>query len=114
MLTWIKRKIVQWVREDIAREEAEKAEQEESEGRGARRGLRLGDLLGDGTNSTYHTDAKFRVSLVPAVNGRLLEISTYSPNPHGPDWSHELYVVEEGEKLSSAIGKVMIMKGLES
>jgi hypothetical protein len=114
MLTWIKRKIIQWVREDIAREEAEKAEQEESEGRGARRGLRLGDLLGGDGGHGFNTDAKFRVSLVPAVNGRLLEISTYTPNPHGPDWTHELYVVEEEEKLSSAIGKVMVMKGLES
>jgi hypothetical protein len=111
MLTWIKRKVVEWVREDIAREEAEKAEQEED--KGGRRFRTLGDLLGDGTNSTYHTDAKFKVSLVPAVNGRLLEISTYAPNPHGSDWTHELYVVEEGEKLSVAIGKVMAMKGLE-
>ncbi len=110
LITWIKRKVVEWVREDIEREEAERAEREESLGRG----MRISDLLGEHTSHGYHTDPKFKVSLVPAVNGRLLEISTYTPNPHGPDWTHELYVVAEEEKLSSAISKVMTMKGLES
>jgi hypothetical protein len=112
LITWIKRKVVEWVREDMAREEAEKAEQEED--KGGRRFRTLGDLLGDHGGHGHNTDAKFRVALVPAVNGRLLEISTYAPNPHGSDWTHELYVVSEEEKLSAAISKVMIMKGLES
>ncbi len=68
------------------------------------------------SDSDHSTVPELMVKLVPAVNGRLLEVSTKKSNPmhHGHfDWEHEMFIVEEGQTLSQAIAMVMIMKGLE-
>lgn len=55
------------------------------------------------------------VKLIPAMNGRILEVSTKIRNPmHGhDDWENEAYIIEEGQKLSDAIATVMLMKGMQ-
>jgi hypothetical protein len=68
------------------------------------------------SDSDHSTVPEVMVKMVPAVNGRLLEVSTKKSNPmhHGHfDWEHEMFIVEEGQTLSQAIAMVMIMKGLE-
>jgi hypothetical protein len=68
------------------------------------------------SDSDHSTVPEIMVKMVPAVNGRLLEVSTKKSNPmhHGHfDWEHEMFIVEEGQTLSQAIAMVMIMKGLE-
>lgn len=55
---------------------------------------------------------KTRFCVHQAMNGRILEMSTHKPNPHGPDWSSDFYLLREGEKLSEALALVITMKGL--
>lgn len=105
MLNWLRRKILNWLARGTMSDE-------EREERRARRGISIGALLGH-SDSDHSVDAKIRIGLVNAINGKLLEVSTYVPNPHGPDWTHEMYIVQEGEVLSDAIAKVMLMKGLQ-
>ena len=61
-----------------------------------------------------NTSPTFRVSLVPAINGKVLEIGTYKPNPRGPDWTFELFIVPENATVASAIATVMAMKAVEN
>ena len=44
-----------------------------------------------------------RFSITPALNGKAILVSTYKPNPHGPDWTTQLYLVPEGTSLVEAI-----------
>jgi hypothetical protein len=57
------------------------------------------------------SDVKFGV--IQALNGKIIEISTYKHNPNGPDWTHQCYIVKDGETLAEAMATVMMMKGLE-
>ena len=57
------------------------------------------------------SEAKLRVELIEAVNGRVLQIGKYKPNPHGPDWTFTLYVVGEGEPLPDAIATCLVLHG---
>lgn len=54
-----------------------------------------------------------RIGTMSAMNGKLLEVSTYKKNPHGPDWTSEYYIISDGQTLTEAISLVMVMKGLE-
>lgn len=82
----------------------------------AARKASLDELMGVSPATTRDTQPEIMVKLLPAVNGRLIEISTKHPHPmHSGhfDWEHELFIVEEGQTLSQAIAMVMLMKGLE-
>jgi hypothetical protein len=54
----------------------------------------------------------FRIAVQNAMNGKVLEISTYKPNQRGPDWTTELFVVPEGENLKDALTMLLLLKGL--
>lgn len=53
--------------------------------------------------------ATVRVEVMEAVNGRVLNVGVYKPNPHGPDWTHHLYVVRDGEALPDAIATMLVI-----
>lgn len=55
---------------------------------------------------------KFRLGVVHAANGRILEMSTYKHNPHGPDWTSELFIVPEDQTLAQSITTILTLKGL--
>lgn len=55
-----------------------------------------------------------RFSVIKAVNGRILEVGTYKPNPHGPDWTFDMYIVGENERISAAIERLLVIKKLET
>ena len=59
------------------------------------------------------TQAKIRLGIIKAMNGNLIEVSTYKPNPHGPDWKNEVYIVRENESLGDAIKVILATKALE-
>lgn len=67
------------------------------------------------TNNSTVSQPEIMVKLIPAMNGRILEISTKVKNPvHGhDDWENEAYIIEEGQNLSEAIATVMLMKGMQ-
>jgi hypothetical protein len=58
--------------------------------------------------------AQLSFAVVKAVNGRIIKVSTYKPNPRGPDWAHELYIVKDDEKIPDVIARIMAIKALES
>jgi hypothetical protein len=53
-------------------------------------------------------------TVLRAVNGRIIKVSTYKPNPRGPDWTHELYIVKDDEKIPDVIARIMAIKALEN
>jgi len=60
-----------------------------------------------------------RIGIIKTINGGcVLEIGTYKVNSssrslgHG-DWTYEFYTVNEDQKISEAVGVVLLMKGLE-
>lgn len=57
----------------------------------------------------FEQDCKLRVELLEAVNGRVLQIGKYKPNPHGPDWTFTLYVVPNDQTLAEAIATCLVL-----
>lgn len=55
-----------------------------------------------------------RVSVLRAMNGRILEVGVYKPNPRGPDWTYEMFIVPENATLASAITTVLAVKAVEN
>jgi hypothetical protein len=53
------------------------------------------------------------LSIVNAINGRIIEIGSHRPNPHGPDWTFEHFIVPDGEPLEPAITTILLMKGMK-
>ena len=56
--------------------------------------------------------ASFRLGVINAANGRILEMSTYKRNPHGPDWTSELFIVPDDQTLAECISTILTVKGL--
>ena len=57
-------------------------------------------------------NSMLRVEIIPALNGRILQIGKFKPNPHGPDWTYELYIVPDDQSLTDAISAVLVMRGV--
>lgn len=55
-----------------------------------------------------------RVAVLQAMNGRVLEVGVYKPNPRGPDWTFDMFIVPENATLASAITTVLAMKAVEN
>jgi hypothetical protein len=68
--------------------------------------------LGLVDSSDHDTRAKFKIGVVSATNGRLLEISTYKHNPNGSDWTNELFIVPDDQTLAQSITTILTLKGL--
>lgn len=54
-----------------------------------------------------------RFGVLQVMNGRVLEVCSYKPNPHGPDWTTNYWILNEEQPLAEQIAVVMAMKGLE-
>jgi hypothetical protein len=59
-----------------------------------------------------------RIGIIKTINGGcVLEVGTYkASNGRGlghNDWTYEFYTVGENQKISEAVGIVLLMKGLE-
>ena len=44
-----------------------------------------------------------RITINKAVNGHVIQIGKFRPNPHGPDWTYELYLVPDGTDMVDSI-----------
>ena len=59
------------------------------------------------------------ISIMNAINGRVLTLRTYQPNKTSnsrnmqSDWTTELYLVREEESLPDAITMLLLLKGLK-
>jgi hypothetical protein len=56
--------------------------------------------------------ASFRLGVINAANGRILEMSTYKHNNHGPNWTSELFIVPDDQTLAECISTILTIKGL--
>lgn len=63
-------------------------------------------------DSTHSSQPTFRLGVIAASNGRILEMSTYKRNPHGPDWTSELFIVPEDQTLAQCVTTILTVKGL--
>lgn len=54
-----------------------------------------------------------RFSILRASNGKIIEVSTYKPQPLGPDWEHEYVLVHSDENLIEAVSRVLVIAQLE-
>lgn len=57
--------------------------------------------------------AQMTFAFIKAMNGRLIKVSAYKPVTRGPDWTHELYIVKDDEKITDVIARIMAIKALE-
>ena len=66
------------------------------------------------SGGSLNTNGAFtNISIVPAINGRIIQIGNYRANMHGPDWTYEHYIVPEGESLEGAMTVILLMKGMK-
>lgn len=80
----------------------------------------LRSLLGRGDKDdvisarSHGVDSKVRIELFKAINGKVIQVSSYVSQPHSSDtdWESEFYIVPEGESLHEAVAVVMTMKSL--
>jgi hypothetical protein len=56
--------------------------------------------------------ASFRLGVIAAANGRILEMSTFKRNNHGPDWTSELFIVPDDQTLAECISTILTVKGI--
>jgi hypothetical protein len=63
---------------------------------------------------TTDSNPTCRIGVMKAMNGRILEVSTYKPNNHGPDWTHEMFIVPEDQTLTQALTTLLVLKGLNT
>lgn len=47
------------------------------------------------------------------MNGRLLEVSTYKHNLHGPDWTTELFIIPDDQTLAQSIVTILTLKSID-
>lgn len=64
--------------------------------------------------SQSQSSPTLRIGIMKAMNGRILEISTFKPNPHGPDWTTEMFIVPEDQTLGQSVTMVLSLKGLNT
>ena len=57
--------------------------------------------------------AQMTFAFIKAMNGRLIKVSAYKPVTRGPDWTHELYIVKDDEKITDVIARITAIKALE-
>jgi hypothetical protein len=73
---------------------------------------------GHSPQSPVHIDSvipsTYRLAVIPAMNGRIIEVATFKRNPNGPDWFSSFYIIGDGEKISEALEKIILMKELEA
>ena len=55
----------------------------------------------------------FNLTVMNAMNGKVIQIRTYKPQQRGPDWTTEYYIVPDGERLTDAVSVLLIAKNLE-
>lgn len=49
------------------------------------------------------TTGSIQFTINKAENGHVITFSRYRPNPHGPDWTNQLYVVPTGTDLFESL-----------
>ena len=52
-------------------------------------------------------------AIIKATNGYIIKSSQYKPVKMGNDWTHQLYIVKDDEKIPDVIARIMAINALE-
>jgi hypothetical protein len=96
MKMWIARTLRRWLQEQNAEE---------------RKSVPL--ALVEQSASSVPQQPHARFGLLQVMNGKVLEVCTFKPNPHGPDWTTTYWILNEEQPLAEQLSIVMKLKGLE-
>jgi len=59
-------------------------------------------------------EPSIRIGIIPAMNGRALEIGKKVPDKHGSyDWQYSMFLVPEDVPLSEAMTTFLLLEGLK-
>ncbi len=64
-------------------------------------------------NRVTEEDALLTFNIIKATNGYIVKSSQYKPVKMGNDWTHELYIVKDDEKIPDVIARIMAINALE-
>lgn len=64
-------------------------------------------------NRLSEEDAMLSFAIIRATNGYIIKSSQYKPVKMGNDWTHELYIVKDDEKIPDVIARIMAINALE-
>lgn len=83
-----------------------------------RRWLGFGNLVEDVCvpirASERSSDPSIRIGIIPAMNGRALEIGKKVPDKHGGyDWQYSMFLVPEDVPLNEAMTTFLLLEGLK-
>jgi len=103
MLKYIKRMLFNWLAKEKIDELANIQER--------RRSHLLSHLFENerSSGSELSLNAKVRLSLYNALNGKVIELSTH--NEQKDEWEYELFLVPEGKTMTEALSMLLLMKG---
>lgn len=96
---WFKRLLMRWVRQAS---EASRPDQKIS--------VDTASPPASGLNGEH----VYSVALRKAMNGVILELGAYKPNPRGPDWTYTHFLVPEGESIPDAVTALLVNQRLTS
>lgn len=65
------------------------------------------------TKAVHDTHDSFNFSFVQAMNGMIIKVAKYKPNPHGPDRTYELHIVKDDETIQDAVLRILAIYSLE-
>lgn len=61
-----------------------------------------------------NTEPSIRIGIIPAMNGRALEIGKKVPGRHGDfDWQYNMFLVPDDIPLSEAMTTFLLLEGLK-
>lgn len=61
--------------------------------------------------SSGELDGTMRFEIIEAMNGRIVRMGIYKPNPHGPDWTFKLYVMQDQQSVGDAVNLLLVTRG---
>lgn len=88
-MSWLKRKLRKWIFEE-------------------EKGISIPEAI-----TASDEPHNFHLSVMNAMNGKVIQIRSYQPQSRGPDWKTEYYIVPEGERLTDAVSVLLMAKNLE-
>lgn len=70
-------------------------------------------MAGLGPLTDRSQNEHIRIAVLPASNGKIIEVGKFKPNPRGPDWMFEHHIVPPEKNLVEVITQVLVINALD-